>query len=213
MLNWFHALLPKNDQFFDMFAAHSHITVAGARGLRALLDGGDAVPHYCEIVSDREQDADAVTRDILVAVARSFITPIDRSSIKHLITAMDNSIDQMQKTAKAVMLFDMRTFTPEMRAVGDVIIECALLVEKAIPLLHAIDRQAPQINSLTERIQTIEGRADDLHDAGVKALFKQRNGDPMGFITANEVYKHLEKTVDCFEDVANELQAVVIGQV
>jgi uncharacterized protein len=107
----------------------------------------------------------------------------------------------------------MRTFTPEMREVGDAIVKCALLVEEAIPLLHAINREAPRINSLTEQIQTIEDRADDLHDAGIKALFKQRNGDPMEFIIANEVYKHLEKTVDRFEDVANELQGVVIEQV
>jgi uncharacterized protein len=213
MLHWFKALLPKNDQFFDLFAAHSHAIVAGAHGLRALLDGGDAVPEYCRVVTDRELEADAVTRDILIALARSFITPLDRSSIKHLITAMDDSIDQMEKTAKAVMLFDMRTFTPEMREVGDAIVKCALLVEEAIPLLHAINQEAPRINSLTEQIQTIEDRADDLHDAGIKALFQQRNGNAMEFIIANEVYKHLEKTVDRFEDVANELQAVVIEQV
>jgi uncharacterized protein len=213
MLHWFKDLLPKNDQFFDLFAAHSHAIVAGAHGLRALLDGGDAVPEYCRVVTDRELEADAVTRDILIALARSFITPLDRSSIKHLITAMDDSIDQMEKTAKAVMLFDMRTFTPEMREVGDAIVKCALLVEEAIPLLHAINREAPRINSLTEQIQTIEDRADDLHDAGIKALFQQRNGNAMEFIIANEVYKHLEKTVDRFEDVANELQAVVIEQV
>lgn len=213
MLQWFHALLPKNDQFFDLFAAHSRATVAGAQGLRALLDGGDAVPQYCRVVSDRELEADAVTRDILIAVGRSFITPFDRSTIKHLITAMDDSIDQMQKTAKAVMLFEMRTFTPEMRKVGDAIVRCSLLVEEAIPLLRAINREAPRINSITEQIQTIEGQADDLHDEGVTTLFKRRNGDPMGFFTGNEVYKHLEKTVDCFEDVANELQGVVIEQV
>jgi uncharacterized protein len=213
MLHWFQALLPKNDQFFDLFAAHSHTIVAGAHGLRALLDGGDAVPQYCRVVSDRELDADAVTREILIAVARSFITPFDRSSIKHLITAMDDSIDQMQKTAKAVTLFEMRTFTPEMRGVGDTIVKCALLVEEAIPLLHAINREAPRINSLTEQIQTIEGEADELHDIGVKALFQRQNGNPMGFITASEIYKHLEETVDCFEDVANELQAVVIEHV
>jgi uncharacterized protein len=213
VLHWFQALLPKNDQFFDLFAAHSRVIVAGAHGLRALLDGGDAVPRYCRIVSDRELEADGVTRDILTAAARSFITPFDRSSIKHLITAMDDSIDQMQKTAKAVTLFEMRAFTPEMREVGDAIVKCALLVEEAIPLLHAINQEAPRINALTEQIQTIEGRADDLHDEGVKALFQRQNGNPMEFITANEVYKHLEKTIDCFEDVANELQAVVIEQV
>jgi uncharacterized protein Yka (UPF0111/DUF47 family) len=119
----------------------------------------------------------------------------------------------MEKTAKAVMLFDIRTFTPEMQQMGDAVVRCALLVDEAIPLLHAISEEAARINALTEQIQLIEGQADDLHDAGVKALFEQHSADPMGFITANEVYEHLEKTVDRFEDVANELQAVVIEHV
>jgi uncharacterized protein len=213
MLHWFQALLPKNDGFFDLFAAHSRAIVAGAYGLRALLEGGDAVPQYCRLVTDREHEADAVTRDILIAVGRSFVTPFDRGAIKSLITAMDDSIDQMDKTAKAVMLFKIRTFTPEMREIGDAIVRCALLVEEAVPLLDGISREAPRINALTEQIQLIEGQADDLHDAGVKALFERHGSDPMAFFTANEVYTHLEKTVDRFEDVANELQAVVLGQV
>jgi uncharacterized protein Yka (UPF0111/DUF47 family) len=213
MLHWFQALLPRDDRFFDLFAAHSHAIVAGARGLRALLEGGDAVPQYCKVLTEQEHIADDVTRDILIAVGRSFITPFDRGAIKHLITAMDNAIDQMEKSAKAVMLFDIRTFTPEMRQMGDAIVRCALLVDEAIPLLHAISREAARINVLTEQIQLIEGQADDLHDAGVKVLFERHSADPMGFITANEVYKHLEKTVDRFEDVANALQAVVIEHV
>ena len=213
MLQWFHALLPKDDRFFDLFAAHSRAIVAGAYGLRALLEGGDAVPDYCRVVTDREHEADDVTRDILIAVGRSFITPIDRGAIKDLITAMDNSIDQMEKTAKAVMLFGVRAFTPEMKEMGDAIVQCALLVEEAIPLLDAISREAARINGLTERIQRIEGQADDLYDAGVKALLERHRGDAMGFIASNSVFEHLERTIDRFEDVANELQGVVIEHV
>lgn len=213
MLNWFQALLPKNDGFFDLFAAHSHAIVGGARGLRALLEGDDAVAQYCRVVIDHEHEADAVTRDILIALERSFVTPFDRGAIKHLVTAMDNSIDQMDKTAKAVMLFDIRTFTRQMREIGDAIVKCALLVEEAVLLLNQINREATRINALTAQIQEIEAQADDLHDAGVKELFERHMSDPMGFIAGNEVYDHLEKTVDRFEDVANELQAVVIGQV
>jgi predicted phosphate transport protein (TIGR00153 family) len=213
MLHWFQALLPKDDRFFDLFAAHARAIVAGARGLRALLEGGDAVPQYCRAVTDQEHAADAITRDILIAVGRSFITPFDRGAIKHLITAMDNAIDEMEKTAKTVMLFDVRAFTPEMRQMGDAAVRCALLVDEAIPLLHAISREAAHINALTERIQLIEGQADDLHNAGVKAMFDRHSADPMGFIIANEIYRQLEKTVDRFEDVANALQAVVIEHV
>ena len=214
MLRWFQALLPKEDRFFELFEAHSHVVVAGAQGLRALLEGGDVVPKYYRVVMDREQDADDVTRNILIAVRRSFITPFDRGAIKDLITAMDNAIDQMQKTAKAVMLFDIRSFTPEMKEMGDAVVKCALLVEEAIPLLRAISQEAGRISGITEQISQIEGRADDLHDIGVRTLFEQHGSkDAMAFITGNEVYDHLEKVVDRFDDVANELQGVVIEHV
>jgi predicted phosphate transport protein (TIGR00153 family) len=187
--------------------------VAGAHALRALLEGGNVVPKYYQLVMDLEHDADDVTRDILIAVGRSFITPFDRGAIKDLITAMDDAIDQMQKTAKAAMLFDIRSFTPEMKEMGDAVVKCALLVEEAIPLLRSISQEAGQINAITEEISQIEGRADDLHDLGVRALFERHSGDPMGFFTAKEVYDHLEKIVDRFDDVANELQGVVIEHV
>jgi uncharacterized protein len=213
MLRWFQALLPRDDRFFELFAEHSHIIVAGAHALRALLEGGNVVPKYYQLVMDREHDADNVTRDILIAVRRSFITPFDRGAIKDLITAMDDAIDQMQKTAKAVMLFDIRSFTPEMKEMGDAVVTCALLVEEAIPLLRSISQEAGRISAITEQISQIEGRADELHDIGVRALFERHGGNPMEFITGNEVYDHLEKTVDRFDDVANELQGVVIEHV
>jgi uncharacterized protein len=214
MLRWFQALLPRDDRFFELFAAHSRAVVAGAKALRALLDGGEVVPKYYREVMDREQDADNVTRDVLIAVRRSFITPFDRGAIKDLITAMDNAIDQMQKTAKAVMLFNIRSFTPEMKEMGDAVVKCALLVEEAIPLLHAISNEAGRISAITEQISQIEGRTDDLHDIGIRTLFEtQGDQNPMAFITGNEVYDHLEKVVDRFDDVANELQGVVIEHV
>jgi predicted phosphate transport protein (TIGR00153 family) len=214
MLGWFHALLPKEERFFELFANHSRTVVAGAEALRAMLDGGEAVPHHYRMVMDRESEADAFTREILIAVRRTFITPFDRGDVKDLITSMDNSIDQMQKTAKAVMLFNIRSFTPQMREMGDTIVKCALLVEEAMPLLRSISPNATRLSSLAEQLSQLEGHADDLHDTGLKELYETHGAaNPMGFITGNEVYDHLEKVVDRFDDVANEIQGVVIDHV
>ena len=214
MLGWFHALMPKEERFFDLFARHTQAVVAGAEALRAMLDGGEEVPNHYRTIMNREQEADNVTREVLTAVRRTFITPFDRGDIKDLITSMDNTIDQMQKTAKGVMLFNIRTFTPQMKEMGDAIVKCAVLVEEAVPLLRSISTQAGRISTLTEQITQIEGRADDLHDLGLKELFEtQGSVNPMAFITGNEVYDHLEKVVDRFDDVANELQSVVIDHV
>ncbi|MET0277883.1 MAG: DUF47 domain-containing protein [Pseudorhodoplanes sp.] len=213
MMRWFNALLPKEERFFELFALHSKTLVAGAEALRAMLEGGDAVPGNYQRVMDFENDADIITRDILIAVRRTFITPIDRGSIKELITSMDNSIDQMQKTAKSVMIFELREFTPQMREMADVIGRCAALVEEAIPLLHSISAEAAKISEITAEISRLEGQADELHDNGLKELYQRHRTDPMGFITGNEVYDHLEKVVDRFDDVANVLHATVIEHV
>src|SRR6266566_389058 len=132
MLRWFHALMPREERFFDLFARHSDTVVAGAKALREMLEGGDAVPRYYQTVMDREHDADDITREVLIAVRRTFITPFDRGNIRDLITSMDNSIDQMQKTAKSIRLFDVTTFTPQMKEMADIGVKCARLVESAV---------------------------------------------------------------------------------
>src|SRR6185369_14980055 len=160
MLRWFHRLMPKEERFFELFAQHSHAVVAGAVALRAMLEGGEAIPRNYQTVMDREQDADNVTREVLIAVRRTFITPFDRGNIRDLITSMDNSIDQMQKTAKSVMLFDLNEFTPQMREMADTIVKCATLVREAVPLLQSISAEAGHISGLTAQISALEGRAD-----------------------------------------------------
>jgi predicted phosphate transport protein (TIGR00153 family) len=214
MMRWFHALMPKEDRFFDLFSAHAKVLVAGSQALRAMLEGGDAVQQNFQVVMDREHDADSITRDVLIAVRRSFITPFDRGNVKELITSMDNAIDQMQKTAKAIMIFDIRSFTPQMREMADVITKCALLIDEAMPLLRSISAQAAPLSRIAEEISRLEGLADDLHDRGLKDLYQTYGAsNPMAFITGNEVYDHLEKVVDRFDDVANVIHGTMIEHV
>jgi predicted phosphate transport protein (TIGR00153 family) len=213
-MRWFHALMPKEERFFELFARHSKAVLAGAEALRAMLEGGDAIERNYQIVMDREQDADDVTREVLIAVRRTFITPFDRGNIRDLITSMDNTIDQMQKTAKGVKLFDVTEFTPEMKDMADAIVKCAQLMQEAVPLLNSISSEAVRISDLTAQMSALEGRADELHDIGLKALYQTTGKtNSMAFFIGHEIYDHLEKVVDRFDDVANELHGIVIEHV
>jgi hypothetical protein len=211
MLGWFQALLPKEDNFFRLFDAHAATLIKGAEALRKVLEGGDEVPHWCQKIVDHEHEADEVAREVLFAVRRSFITPFDRSDIRGLTNSLDDSIDQMQKTAKVITLYELRQFTPHMRQLGDIAVESAILTVEAVSLLPAMRRNHGRLNELTERIARLESDSDTLYDQGMKALFEaHRHSDPMGFITGAEVYDHLEKVVDRFEDVANRINGVLV---
>ena len=145
---------------------------------------------------------------------RSFITPFDRGDIKELIGQLDDAIDQMQKTAKAITLFEVSHFELHMRQMADIILRCAELTVDAVSLLGSMRENAGRINAIAEEITRLEDQADDLNDQGIKALFlKHRNGNTMEFIVGNEIYDHLEKVVDRFEDVANRISGILIEQV
>lgn len=217
MLGWFQALMPKEERFFPLFEKHAAIIVTGAEALSGLLRGGDTVEAYCKQVFQREAEADEVTRQVLLAVRRTFITPFDRGDIQDLISSMDDAIDQMNKTAKTIVLFEVKSFEPQMQRMSEMILQSAKLVQEAVPLLSSIGTNAGRLNTLTAQIVAIEEQADDLCNQGLKALFlanrpNGNEGSAMKFIVGNEVYDHLEKVVDRFEDVANEISSIVVDQ-
>jgi hypothetical protein len=109
----------------------------------------------------------------------------------------------------------VRSFEPHMQQMSDIILEAAQLVREAVPLLASIGPNAARLNALTAKIIAVEEQADDIHDRGLKALFlanREGQGNAMSYIVGAELYDHLEKIVDRFEDVSNEINSIVIDQ-
>ena len=215
MLRWFQKLMPTEGRFFDQFEDHAATLVAGADALARLLEGGDDMAEHIKAIQNREHEADDITREVLQDVRRIFVTPFDRSAITSLIGVMDDAIDQMNQTAKAITLYEVTTFEPQMRDMAAIVVEAARITAEAMPLLRSLTKNGSRLHDLTERLVRIEGHADEIHDAGLKALFHaqsagRENGDTMRFIVGRELYGDLEKIVDRFEDVANEIQGLVI---
>ncbi len=214
MIKLFQALMPREDGFFELFGRHAATLVDGAASLRQMLEGGDQTPEMCRKISAHEHAADLITAEVMTAVRKSFITPFDRSDIQSLATSLDDAIDQMHKTAKAVTLYEVREFQPHMRDMGDTIVEAARLTMEAVPLMSKMHSNSGKLAELTEKIVKVEGRSDDLYDQGMKALYHDiGKNDAMRFIVGAEIYDHLEKVVDRFEDVANRISGIVVEHV
>ena len=216
MLGWFQALMPKEEGFFSLFTQHATIVVAGAEALCGALKGGDDIGRYIQIISELENQADEITRQTLIAVRRTFITPFDRTDIQDLISSLDDAIDQMNRTGKTIMLFEVRSFEIQMQQMGDVILQASKLILEAMPLLASIPRNASRLAALTEEVIRIEEQADELHDQGRKALVlasKSAQNKLIEYIMGTELYDHLEGVVDRLEDVANEINALIVDHV
>jgi uncharacterized protein Yka (UPF0111/DUF47 family) len=127
---------------------------------------------------------------------------------------MDDAIDQMHQTVKAITLFEVTSFDAPMREMAAIGVEAAKLTVEAMPLLRKIGTNVHAINDYVVKITELESRADKVHDQGLKALFlAHRHSDPMAFTIGAEIYGHLERVTDRFEEVANEISGIVIEHV
>ena len=210
MFNWFQRLLPRTSDFFGMFEAHAATLVAAGNALAELVDGRTPPQQHIAEINRREHEADDIIRQVLRSVRQTFLTPFDRGAITSLIGKMDDAIDEMQDTARAIALYELTTFEPEMKRMVEIIVQAASLTSEALPMLRDITRNGPKIHALTEKLVQLESDADVVHAAGLKKAFQQHSREPMQFMVAREIYKHLERITDAFEDVANEIDGIVI---
>jgi predicted phosphate transport protein (TIGR00153 family) len=195
-----------------MFERHSAACVAASEALVQLVTGEGQREAHIVTIRDREHDADDIIREVLSEVRQTFLTPFDRNAIIGLIAAMDDTIDEIQACASAIELYDFVAFEPQMKEMAATIVNAVKLIDEALPLLRRITRQGPQLHQLTARIVSMEGEVDIMHAQGLKANFAraQANGDSVQFIVAREIYKHLEKISDAFEDVANHIDGLAV---
>jgi predicted phosphate transport protein (TIGR00153 family) len=214
MLQWFQRLIPRQNVFFPAFERHAAVMVKAAVALREMVSGGDQLKSRFQEILDLEHEADSIAREVLLGLRTTFITPFDRADIQSLITSMDDSVDQCKATAKAIMLFEMTKFEPDMRKMTDAVVECSELASRAVAMLSDVAKNATALNEISLQISRIEGDADDAYDRGLEMLYqKVKGGDALEFIRGSEIYKHLEDTVDGLDDVADEIQGIVIEHV
>ena len=208
------AIMPRSDNFFDLFEAQAKKAQEAAQTLRAILDGGADTADKCTRLSTQEEEADQISYEVMQSIRRSFITPFDRSDIKALSTSLDDAIDQMNKTGKTVMLYDVAAFQPNMRAMGDRIILLANIVADALPLMRDIGSNSGRLHQMVGEISRIEEQSDQMYDTGLKELFKATPKDQaLDFVIGAELYDRLEKVCDRFEDVAHVMSDIVIEHV
>ena len=210
MFAWFQRLLPRKGDFFGMFEAHAATLVGAAGALRQLADDGVSTKQALAAIQDREHEADELIRQVLTEVRKTFLTPFDRGAITSLIGAMDDAIDEMLAAARAIDLYELHQLRPEMKEMVNLIVEAAALTAEAVPLLRNVSANGDKLHELTGRLVGLEGQADELHAVGLKTAFQTARTDPLQFAVCREVFRNLERVTDAFEDVANEIDGIVI---
>src|SRR5438045_9801358 len=109
------SLLPRNEQFFDLFKQMADEIRKAAALLETLLAADP--PDYSKVdaVKDAEHRCDALTHDAIQRLHRTFVTPFDREDLYSISTSLDNVMDAIDNAAGLVRLYGLKSVRPGAR--------------------------------------------------------------------------------------------------
>jgi uncharacterized protein Yka (UPF0111/DUF47 family) len=212
LLRLFHALMPREERFFDHFEKHAGCIVAAAQCLRAVISGEASFEPAFITIRERESEADAVTKETLEAIHRTFITPFDRGDIHDLTTALDDIIDLIEEIVQRLAIYEISDFTPEMIRQSEILERCTTMLSEGMPLLRATTKNARALSDIRARIAELEGQGDRTLREGLRKLMKG-DGNAIAIIQRKEIYELLEEAIDRCQDAADVIQGIVIEHV
>jgi len=202
----FGKLLPREEQYFTLFAQMTSYINDAARTLVEMLANHDGdYQEYVQRIKSIEHACDDLTHTVSTRLNQSFITPFDREDIYMMSKALDDVVDLIDGAARAVVMYDIHQATEPAKQLAGVIQRMALQLNEVVSILS-------KPKGVTERLvelHRLENEGDDIYHRAVAALFHER-GDPLEVLKWKDVYEKLEAAIDRCENVANIIEGVII---
>jgi uncharacterized protein len=199
-------LLPREDQYFDLFVQMTNYISEAVRELREMLNDKQAnYNEYSQRIKRLEHACDELTHNISTRLNRSFITPFDREDIYLMSSALDDIVDLVDDAARAIIIFDVREIKPHAQ-------DLAGVLERMVEQLREIVSMLQKPKNLTQRlveVHRLENDGDDIYHSAVAELFHEER-DPLTVLKWKEIYEKLEAAIDRCENVANIIESVII---
>jgi len=119
--------------------------------------------------------------------------------------------DLLQDSAETMALYDVRHMTDEIVRLTDLCVKCCQRVQTAVRLLGKIAEQTTAEATLKtcEEIDRLESDADRVMRSAMSKLFREEP-DVRELIKLKAIYELLETVTDKCEDVANQIEGIVL---
>jgi hypothetical protein len=132
-------LLPREEQYFDLFSQMTLYICDAARELKEMLaDKNQDYGEYAQRIKGLEHACDELTHSISTRLNKSFITPFDREDIYMMSTALDDIVDLIDDAARAIIIFDIKEITDYARDFADVIERLAEQLKAIVGTLSSV---------------------------------------------------------------------------
>ena len=199
-------LLPREEEFFDLFVAVAKRNIEAAQRLHDLFAAPpDRRVAHVEAIKRLEHEADQVTHEIVNRLDRTFITPLDREDIHQLASDLDDVMDAIDGTARRSQIFHLGASPQAVKQLTEVIQRMVHALGEGVGRL----KKGNDVLRFCIEAKKLEEEGDAIYQEALGDMFETER-DALEVIKWKEIYDNLELTLDQGEDVANVLESITI---
>ena len=199
-------LLPRDENFFDLFEQQAGLIVSASRVLEELTLDYPSAQAKVQQIRDLEHAGDAVTHEVVRRLNTTFVTPIDREDIYALASRLDDVLDLIDAVADRLLIYKIKNPTDGCLAMAKIIVKTAEETDRAVRCLRTL---SPLYQKHSIEVNRLENEADRLLRDELAALF-EGGTDAIEVIKWKELYETMEAVTDRCEDVLNVIEGITL---
>ena len=203
--------MAKGDKFyFENFAASTALSKKAAAYLAECLEHYDPDKIQDMLVSmhEIEHSADMKKHEMSEALAKAFVTPVDREDLDMLSHQLDDVTDQIEEVLQMFYIYNIRTILPAA-------VEFARNLVKACDMLCALMaefenfKRSKKIRELIVQLNDVEEDCDKLYLASMRELTATPT-DVLSVVSWRDIFNCMESCADACEHVRECVGSVIM---
>ncbi|MCI1857534.1 MAG: DUF47 domain-containing protein [Sporolactobacillus sp.] len=201
-------LLSKNDKFLNMLSMISVNLEESAKFFVETKIKNEADLHeFSKTMKSYERRGDSYVHELIIALNKTFVTPLQREDILELAMKMDDVLDGFEEWSMLLEIYRLTHADEYMVEFVGYLYESTKEIAEAITMLSK--KKLANIRNNVIKINDYETECDDLLVKCITELFKQEK-DAIKIIKYKELYEKLESVADSCEDVADSLETIIM---
>ncbi len=201
-------LLPREDHFYDYLEQQATAAHQGALALARLKEPNMTAAQVRDAVQAHEHEGDKVVHAMEDALAKTFVTPIDREDLQRLSAQLDDVLDLANGTARACVLYGVGRPTEPMVKLMELLVRTTEVLQNAMPHLRA--HRYAELLEASRSLRQFEKEGDGVFREAISALFHDEGADARRVLREKEVLEDLENAIDQCESVAETLANLAV---
>ena len=203
--------MAKGDKFyFENFAASTTLSKEAATYLVSCLENYDPANFktMLEQMHQIEHRADIKKHEMSEALAKAFVTPVDREDLDMLSHQLDDVTDQIEEILQMFYIYNIQAIEPAAVEFAKKLVQaCQILCD----LMEELEnfKRSKKIQALIIELNDVEEECDQLYLSSMRTL-SEAGKDVLTTISWRDIYDCLEACADACEHVGDCVRTVIM---